>query len=175
MKECEIWKDVKDYEGLYQVSNLGRVKSLGNDKTRKEKILKLKNVRGYLLIKLCKDGKQKFFAVHRLVAQHFIPNSLNLPEINHKDENKENNCLENLEWCDRTYNINYGTRNERVAEKRSKNVYQYDISGNFIREWKSAYEIQREIGCSQGNISDCCRGKRKSVYKFIWTYEKREE
>lgn len=170
----EVWKPIKDYENLYQVSNCGRVKSLGNGKSNnsKEKILKpKKDTRGYLHLNLCKDGKLKTFRVHRLVAEHFIPNPLNLPQVNHKDENKENNCVENLEWCDAKYNNNYGTR----TEKCSKKVFQFTKSGKFIREWESATVVQRELGYFQTYISSCCNGRYKSAYGFIWTYEKREE
>ena len=110
----EQWKDIiiekngvtYDYTGLYQVSNLGRVRSLGNDKTRKERILKPKiNNKGYLQVILCKNGKVKTFLVHRLVATAFIPNPDNLPVVNHRDENPLNNCVDNLEWCTQKYNV----------------------------------------------------------------------
>lgn len=122
----EIWKDIRDYEGLYQISNNGNVKSLGRwvnyknkgKKWQEGKILKpLVKKGGYLHVGLWKNGKVKFFIVHRLVAQAFIPNPNNLPQVNHKDENKENNVVKNLEYCDAKYNSNYGTRNKRVAEK----------------------------------------------------------
>ena len=170
----EIWKDVVGYEGLYQVSNNGRVKSL---KFGKEKILKpgkLKN--GYLRVNLCKNEKQKHFLVHRLVALTFITNPNNLPDVNHKDENKENNRVENLEWCDCKYNINYGTRTQRIAEKNtngklSKLVLQFTLDGKFVREFKSGMDIKRNLGYSCGNISSCCLGKRKSANGFIWKYK----
>lgn len=122
----EIWKDIKGYEGLYQISNLGRVKSLNYKRTGIEEILKSKKMRnGYLRITLNKNGKYKTFAVHRLVAEAFINNPNNLPEVNHKDEDKQNNCVWNLEYCDRRYNVNYGTRNKRVSEtvKGEKNHF----------------------------------------------------
>ena len=110
----EIWKNIAGYEGLYEVSSFGRVRSLRFGKT---KILKPgKNKKGYLRVSLCKNGKQKTFFVHRLVAQAFLENPQNLPQINHKDENKQNNRLENLEWCSCDYNNNYGTRNERAGK-----------------------------------------------------------
>lgn len=116
----EEWKDIKGYEGLYQVSNLGRVRSLSRYvKHRTIYILKGKLLKqrtrgkGYLAVTLCKNSKLKHYYVHRLVAEAFIPNPNNLPQVNHKDENKSNNCVDNLEWCDDKYNTNYGTRNER--------------------------------------------------------------
>ena len=109
----EYWKPVVGYEGLYEVSNLGRVKSL---KFGKERILKpQKDTSGYLCVTLCKNNNQCQFKVHRLVAEAFIPNPNNLPQTNHKDECKTNNIASNLEWCDRKYNVNYGTRTKRVA------------------------------------------------------------
>lgn len=171
MIQKEIWKDIVGYEGLYQISNYGRVKSLGNDKTRKERILKpIKSQKGYLRIIFCKKGKTKQFYIHCLVAENFIPNPLNLPQVNHKDENKENNCVYNLEWCDAKYNNNYGTR----IEKTCKKVYQYSKRGIFIKEWDSTIDIERELEYNQGNISKCCNGKYKSAYGYIWSYEKRE-
>lgn len=130
----EVWKDIQGYEGLYQVSNLGRVRSLERITKRfngfkiceykdGNKILKLsKNNKGYLTIGLCKDGKEKKCKVHRLVAQAFIPNLYGLPQINHKDENKENNIVSNLEWCNNKYNSSYGTRGKRISEKLKKQV-----------------------------------------------------
>ena len=113
----EIWKDIEGYEGLYQVSNKGRIKSLNYRRTGKERVLSSSPTSsGYLVVCLYKNKKPKPFLIHRLVAEAFIPNSDNLPEVNHKDENKLNNRVENLEWCDREYNINYGNRNEKASE-----------------------------------------------------------
>ena len=164
----EKWKDVKDYEGHYQVSDKGRVKSL---KQGKERILKPeRNKFGYLDIGLRKNGEHKKFKVHRLVAIAFIPNPDNLPQINHKDENKENNKVENLEWCDVKYNNIYGTRIQRINEKISKPVLQYTKSGEFVRKWKSTQDGQRNLGYAGSSISRCCRGKLKSAYGFVWKY-----
>ena len=115
----EVWKDIKEYEGLYQVSNLGRVKCLGNNRNKKEKILsQAKNSKGYLYVHLSKNNKKRTVAVHILVAQAFIPNILNLPEVNHKDEDKINNYSSNLEWCTRRYNNTYGSRIEKAISTR---------------------------------------------------------
>lgn len=117
----EIWKDVAGYEGLYQISNLGRVKGL-----KRNKILALKDNQGYLKIGLRKPkDKQRFFSVHRLVAIAFIPNPNNYPQINHKDECKTNNCVSNLEWCTAKYNCNYGTHTLRVVQNTDYSKVNY--------------------------------------------------
>ena len=165
----EIWKDKKDYEGLYQVSNLSRVKSI---KFGKERILKpVTNSSGYLFVKLCKDGKVKAFTVHRLVAEAFIPNPDNLPCVNHKDECKSNNVVNNLEWCSYSYNINFGTRNKRMIKKRCKPVLQYTLDGEFVREWESAKQAEKEGGFSNSHIISVCKGKRPHHKGYIWRYK----
>ena len=169
MKINEVWKDVSGYEGLYQVSDKGRIKSL---KFRKERILKPgRDTCGYLHVILWKNGRKKLCKVHRLVAKVFISNPDNLPMINHKDENPSNNRVENLEWCSAKYNINYGTRTQRQVEKLSKPVLQYTLDGELIREWKSTMDVQRNLGYSHGNISSCCTGRYKSANGFNWKYK----
>ena len=164
----EIWRDIDGYNGLYQISNKGRVKRLLGPS---ERILKLwDNGRGYLRVYLTKENTSKYIRVHRLVARAFIPNPHNLPEVNHKDENKKNNYVENLEWCDRRYNVNYGSRNERVSKK----ILQYSKSGEFIREWQGAREVERVLGIDNSHINACCRGKQKSAYGFIWKYKEKD-
>ena len=164
----EIWKDIKDYEGHYQVSNLSRVKSI---KFGKERILKpVTDRHGYLLVSLWKNNKQKTYKVHRLVAEAFIPNPYNLPQVNHKDENPLNNNVNNLEWCNSKYNCNFGTRIERISKRRSKTVLQYDLEGNFIREWQSTRECGRN-GYDQGHVAACCQGKLKKHKDSIWRYK----
>ena len=165
----EIWRPINGYQGLYQVSDQGKVRSL---KFGKERIMKnIRNKDGYLRIGLRKNGEHKLYLVHRLVAQTFIQNPQNLPEVNHKDENKDNNSVQNLEWCSSKYNANFGTRNQRQAEKLSKPILQYTKYGAFVREWKSATDVQRNIGFFCQNISSCCNGKCKSAYNFIWKFK----
>lgn len=174
MTEDEIWCPIKGYEGLYEVSDQGRVKSL---KFGKERILKpRRNNCGYLQVCLYKNVEQKMYLVHRLVSKTFIPNPKNLTEVNHKDENKENNSVQNLEWCDRKYNNNYGTRIQMVSKKNtngklSKPLLQYTKSGEFVREWKSSHDVERNLGFAQQHISSCCIGKLKSANGFVWKYK----
>lgn len=184
----EVWKNISGYEGLYQVSNLGRIKSLPHkvynkligEYISKEKILKQGSlVRGYKGVGLYKNGKEKTQKVHRLVAEAFIPNPNNYPEVNHKNEDTSDNRVTNLEWCTSKYNSNYGTRTQRIAQKnlnrnKSKRVLQLDLSGNLIHVWPSASETQRN-GFSQGNVSACCRGERKTHKGYKWQYAKEEK
>ena len=166
----EIWKDIEDYKGLYQISNKGNVKSLYKGS---ERILKLHDDgRGYYQIILCNDGVRKTFKLHRLVAQAFISNPHNLPEVNHKDENKKNNCVENLEWITHINNCNHGTRNKRLSRK----LLQYSKDGEFIREWQGSREVERELDINHSDIIQCCRGnpKYKSAGGFVWRYKEKD-
>ena len=156
MIEIEEFRDIPGYEGLYEVSNLGRVRRNG-------KILKpSKNNWGYLYLDLYKNGIVRKFLIHRLVAQSFIPNPSNFPQVNHKDEDKTNNCVDNLEWCDNKYNINYS---------QAKPVLQYDLLGNFIREWPSITKVEEETGIWQTHISKCCLGLRHTAGGYLWKYK----
>ena len=170
----EIWKDVVGYEGLYQVSNYGRVKSLErkiNNRIYEERIISQeKSKDGYLRVDLHKDGNRKHKKVHRLVAQSFLEDYQESKCINHKDENKHNNFLNNLEICDYSYNINYGSRNKKVSEKLSKKINQYDLDGNFIKTWDSMTQINKETGICLSNIFLCCRNKIKNCNGFIFKY-----
>ena len=182
----EIWKDIVGYEGLYQVSNLGNVKSLNFNHTGKEKIMKqIKHHTGYIIIGLVKNGIKKQHMVHKLVINAFNQNkdnvkfmpyenfndiSFNNLDVNHKDENKENNKLSNLEYCTRLYNTNYGTRGKRISKNGSKPVNQYDLDGNFIKRWNSLSEISKELNITSGNISMCCTGKYKTTHGYKWKY-----
>ena len=165
----ETWKAIAGYEGIYEVSDLGRIKSL---KYGKEKILKPgKNHGGYLHVNLCKDGKVEQPKIHRLVAEAFIPNPNNLETVNHKDEVKTNNVASNLEWMSQKDNNNYGTHNKRVAESLSKKVQMFDKSTcELLATFTSTREAERVTGIDHGNISACCNGKYKSSGGYIWRY-----
>ena len=171
----EYWKPVVGYEGLYEVSNWGRVKSI---KFGKEIILTQHIRCGYYIVSLWKNGKGKTYSVHRLVAEAFleIPEELRhlkgtrYLQVNHKDEDKTNNNVENLEWCSAKYNTNYGTAIKRRSLKKKKSILQYTMKGEFVKEWDSIAECGRN-GYHQGNIAAGCQGKRKSHHKFIWRYK----
>lgn len=185
----EIWKDIKNYEGHYQVSNYGRIKSidkfvnsgLKNTKKvlRKGKILKQhKRRNAYLGVGLCNGKSQKSKLVHKLVAETFIENPNNYNCVNHKDENKQNNCVNNLEWCSILYNNTYGNRLKKISKslinnpKISKKVNQYDLNGRFIKQWESTMEVQRKTGINNSNISACCLNKKhyKTAGGYVWKY-----
>lgn len=167
----EIWKPVKDYEGLYEVSNLGRVKSLNYKNSNKEKILKQGlTAKNYCQISLCKNKEIKHLYIHRLVAQAFIPNPNNLLLINHKDENPLNNIVSNLEWCDKKYNNNYGNCKEKHSLKVSIPIKQFDLNGNYIKTWNSMKDAQESLKVSRGNICLCCKGIRNKTGGYKWGY-----
>lgn len=171
----EEWRPIRHYEGIYEISDWGNVVSLNYNKTKKRCLLRKKiNKYGYVQVNLSMNGKCKTFLIHRLVAEAFIPIPEELQhligskdlEINHKDENKTNNNVDNLEWCERKYNMNYGTRTERTSKK----VYQYTLDGELVNIWKSTQECGRN-GYNHRTISECCLGKRKTHKGFIWRYE----
>lgn len=164
----EIWKNIKGYEGLYQVSSEGRIKSL---KWNKERILKPGIDRGgYLLVTLCAGGKPKTLKVHRLVCQAFHKNHENKPCVNHIDEDKTNNAASNLEWSTYEENNNHGTHNERMAKTLNKPVGQYTLDGELIKVWVSAREAQKQAGFSYNHISNVATGKHKTHKGFVWKY-----
>lgn len=176
----EIWKPVVGYEGAYEVSNLGRVRSVtrvrcaayGSTAVVKgtELAIRENTNNKYLLVRLNMGGQCRHKLVHRLVAEAFIPNPNNLPQINHKDENPHNNRVENLEWCDRYYNNHYGTGKLRAAMTRGFSVIQMDMDGNEIARYWSAREAARAIGKSQAAISRACTGAYKQAYGYLWKY-----
>lgn len=167
----ENWMSIEGYEGIYEISDLGRVRSLNYHRSGETRILKPGIDRGgYLMVVLSKDGKRKTVKVHRLVATAFVPNMFGLNEVNHINEVKTDNREENLMWVDSKENDNWGSRNQRIGEKLSKPVLQFTKSGEFIREWPSTAEVERELGYSNTHISECCSGKRKSACGFVWKY-----
>ena len=192
MTDIEIWKtavyDGEIYEGLYKISHLGRILSLTYRNTGKAELKKPSDDGyGYLQVQLWKNGKYKMCRVHRLVAETFLPNPDNLPEVNHKDEDKTNNFVflnedgtvnkekSNLEWKSPKDNCNHGTRNERIAKantngKLSKRVLQLSLDGELIREWESTKECGRN-GFNQGAVWSCCNGKLPHYKGYIWRYK----
>lgn len=187
----ENWRDIEGYEGLYQISNIGRVKSLertvpnynqtgftNSFKRIKERIMKTKKDRkGYLYVELYNNGKSKVFKIHRLVAMMFLSNVDNKPQVNHLDGNKENNCVDNLEWCTNIENQRHawytGLQKPKFSENnpKAKKVLQYDLQGNFIREWNCMMDIERKMNISHTSISLCCRNKVENIKGYIWRYK----
>ncbi len=165
----EIWRDIQGYEGLYKVSNMGNVKSLNYRRTGLEKNLKFdKDNHGYLYVILCKNNERKTFRVHRLVAQAFIDNPNNYPQVNHKDENKLNNTVKNLEYCSSSYNNNYGTRNERVGNVLSKSLYCFETT----KYYKSITEVSKDLNLYKSNIVSVLKGRQKRTGGYTFRYAK---
>ena len=182
----EIWKDIEGYDGAYEVSNLGRVKSVArmpNDaKGRRhpvgERLLRVRDRKGYDVVTLSKDGELKTFCVHRLVAQAFIPNPDRLQVVNHKDENPKNNRADNLEWCTVSYNTSYGTGTARQASTRrerdnypTKAVVQRDFDGNFIAEFKSLSDASKATGIDKALISKSCKRINRTAGGYVWDFK----
>lgn len=168
----ELWKGIDGYIGKYEVSNFGKVRSLNYKNSGFPRELTFeKNPKGYYAVDLCKNGKRKKHSVARLVAAAFVENAHNLPEVNHKNEDKTNNRADNLEWCDRTYNNNYGTRIDRAAKANRKPISQYTKDGKLVAKWDGAKEAKNALGISDGNIWLCCNHKRKTAGGFVWRYE----
>lgn len=181
----EIWKDVKGYEGLYQVSNHGRVKSLNYNHTKKEKVLvPLKHQNGYLFVNI--NGKQQ--SIHRLIAKTFIPNQKNKNQVNHIDGNKENNRIDNLEWCTAKENTRHAYKNglinlntekkkkseliniNKATEKNKKRIIQCDLCGNVINTFDSIVDASRSTKSNATHISLCAKGKQNTCNGYIWRY-----
>lgn len=178
----EIWKDVKGYGGLYKISTFGNIitKRIWTGKMYIEKERKLKPTiarNGYLRITLTKDGKAKYINIHRLVAETFLSNPNNYPCVNHIDGNKLNNNLENLEWCSYSHNskeaFRLGLHKTKKGKNspRSKKVLQYNLKGEFIKEWEYMTKITEELGYDYTNISKCCKGIYKKSKGYIWKYK----
>ena len=199
MNNKEVWKDIINFEGYYQVSNLGKIRSLDRtikckrfgityNKFMKGRILKPAiEGSGYNYVNLKKEGTTKNVKVHRMVAITFLNNVNNLLEVNHKDENKLNNNVNNLEWCTRSYNNTYGTKIERsvkntdyskrtkntdykkIARKTSKLVGQYDLNNNLIRKILTC-DIEKELNYNKKVVCNCCSGQTSKAYGYRWKY-----
>lgn len=181
----EIWKDIEGFEGYYQVSNLGRVRSLdreiifnnGKSDTAKTKakgrVLTItKQTQGYSQIGLCKNGTQKSYRLNRLVAKAFIPNPDNKLYVNHIDGNKDNNRADNLEWVTNSENIMHAYKNG-LLKHWQKPVLQIDDNGNVVAEYESIKQAADTLGCSKGNICSSCKGVkgRNKAYGYYWRYK----
>lgn len=168
----EVWKDIKGYEGSYQVSNLGRVKSIDRLDSANHRLrgkIKSTSIRpnGYENVILCKNSKRKGYSVHRLVAEAFISNPENKPQVNHIDENKTNNRVNNLEWCTNKDNMNYGSRTTKALVKISKSVYCFETSKTYI----NARHASDELGLSRECVRDVCLGRQKQTGWYTFKYK----
>lgn len=173
----EKWLPVKGFEGAYEVSNLGNVRSLKRDGGS---LMALnKSNLGYMKVVLFFNGVPSYKSVHRLVAEAFIPNPLGLPCVNHKDENTSNNNVDNLEWCTAEYNNNYGTRNDKIKKAVTATVgqpvYQFDLEGNFVAKYKSLADAGRAVGQHASTIRHSCRGERGPVGGFLWQFAEKSK
>ena len=174
-KMKEIWKPVVGYEDYYSISNTGRVLSVPRKGTKGGIIKPIVDRKGYLYVNLRKQGTRKIGKVHRIVAKAFIPNPQSLPEVNHKDENKKNNNVSNLEWCTSEYNHNYGTRNARTAKANTNGKHCKPIMATLkdgtIEYYSSAREASDALGVKNGShITAVVKGKRKTAYGRMWRY-----
>lgn len=182
----EIWKPVKGYEGLYEISSLGRLRSLPKQCGLSPRRMKMKkpvvDKYGYLRVSLFKNGIAKNKQIHRLVAEAFIANIKGYDQVNHKDEDKQNNTVSNLEWCNTYYNSNYGSRNSVISAKMkvknincpalSRKVAQYTKDGRLVATYPSSMEAYRQTGCDSSWILKCCKGAIACVKGYIWRYAK---
>ena len=174
----EVWRPVRDFEGLYEVSNLARVRSVSRwvqagttKRLAKSTILKSHPLpSGYLTVTLKDKGRTATVTIHRLVAEAFVPNPNNLQDVNHKDEEKTNNLPSNLEWCDRKYNINYGTGKYRKTENYRKPIEQLTLDGKHVAYFESARQAARVTDYKQSRLWEALSGKRKTAYGYQWRY-----
>ena len=181
----EIWKPIKGYEELYEISNIGRVKSLPKvvdlgfaKQNRVEKFLRpIPDGKGYLMVWLFKNQVKKMWKVHRLVADAFIPNPHSKPQVDHINADKTDNRLCNLRWCTEKENFHNPISYKRNSESKfecknhhAKSVEQYAINGDYIKTWSCINDVKRELGFHHSHISQCCSGKRNVAYGFIWKY-----
>lgn len=172
----EVWKEIPGYEGLYLVSNLGQVKSLKKSSkfhSPDEYILKSYNINsGYRIVELYdKNRHKRKISVHRLVAFAFLPNPNNLPCVNHKDCNKLNNCVDNLEWCTYKYNNSYKPTLIKIKKSKGRPVAQYDGDGFWVATYRSSADAARQLGVSSTSIRACCNGKYPQAHGYLWRYD----
>ena len=175
----EEWKDILGFEGRYQISNLGRVKSLVSERILKE----CQSSNGYMRVCLCGADGHKNMSVHRMVADAFISNPNDLPQVNHIDENKQNNRVDNLEWVTSKQNINHGTSlarrsyHQRYTQSGKKVVHQYDMEGNLIGTFISIREAARHYGIDRTGIQHCCTNKKgfKTYKGYKWKFEEEKK
>lgn len=172
----EVWKKIKNFD-KYQISYLGNIRRYNKASSYDKRIpeytyLKPQKIkRGYMQVVLYKNSKPYKRSIHRLVAEAFIPNPENKPQVNHKDENPSNNCVNNLEWCDNWYNTHYGNHIENVRKKHLKTINQYDINSVLIKKWESIINASEKLNIDSSSITKVCKGKRKSAGGYIWKYE----
>lgn len=178
--KIEEWKPVVGYEGLYEVSNFGRVRSVdryvnasrGRKKLVKSQIIvPIKQNNGYYTVNLNSNGNTVTFSIHRLVAQAFVPNPNNLPCVNHKDECKTNNVSDNLEWCSYEYNNSYGTKPQKISDANSRKVKMFDLEGNYITTFDSCRQALKVLKKkSPSNLSNALSGRAQSAYEHKWEW-----
>lgn len=171
----KVWKEIKGYDGRYLISSSGNVISLNYRRTNKAKMLTWKiNNKGYAWVELWKNGVKEQRLIHRIVAETFIDNPEGYKIINHKDENPLNNDVDNLEWCDQSYNTIYSLELHPERKNKGKNmglaIIQLDNDGNIIKEWENARTILLETGMSDYSITEVCRGRRHMAYGYLWRY-----
>jgi hypothetical protein len=179
----EIWKDIKGYEGLYQVSNLGNVRSLRYRNRDEVRELFLKpHARGYLQVELHKNGKRKMFTVHRLVAMAFVDGYEENKQVNHIDEDKKNNVSTNLEWVSASQNVLHSISHRKVVDGKlryypkfqartdKRPVVQMSLDGEIIKRWESTIKVKEKLGYSDWSVKQCCRGNRQTAYGYKWQY-----
>lgn len=180
----EEWLPIPGYEGYYEASSFGRVRSVDRVVAGKSNSIQNRpghiltrrfDSKGYALVTLSKNGQSSSAKVSRLVAKAFLPNPFNFPVVNHKDENKSNDAADNLEWCTYSYNSRYGTAIARRSAKRRIPVVQLDFSGNEIANYDGAICAELETGIDHSHITRCCRGKLKQTGGYVWKYANKYE
>ena len=166
----ENWKDIEDFENLYQVSDMGRVCRLSHGVRKIRKFGSGGKQGNYDMVVLCKNGVIKGYTVHSLVARAFVPNPNNLPQINHKDENTHNNAASNLEWCDSSYNNSYGSHGKNISNTKSYDIFQWTKTGEFVRKWHGISNAARVLGICRTSIQYCLSGRYQTAGGYVWTY-----